>query len=279
MSSFERGANVRGRDLDTDAWLPGRLEEHEPGRAGDDLLVARERRPRRVAIDPHRLRPKRLLDDVRVEAGEPQRREQAERDGAAVRERVVRRRLERVRERVAEVQLRALAAVVRVAQAEGGLERRRAAHLLAERQLPDRLAGEQAGLDDLGTPVRGLLRREASPAWRDRSPSAPANGRQPTRFFPSGRSIAVLPPIAASTWPTSVVGTATQSIPRKYVAAAKPATSVVHPPPSATSVPERSSRSACQSASSDSTVFACSPGASSWTARARAPSASWTSIP
>ena len=103
--------------------------------------------------------------------------------------------------------------------------------------------------------------------------------KAPTRFFPSGRSIAVLPPIAASTWPTSVVGTATQSIPRKYVAAAKPATSVVQPPPSATSVPDRSSRSACQSASSDSTVFACSPGASSWTARARAPSASWTSMP
>ena len=34
-------------------------------------------------------------------------------------------------------------------------------------------------------------------------------------FFAPGRSIAVLPPIAASTWPTSVVGTATQSIPRK----------------------------------------------------------------
>ena len=29
----------------------------------------------------------------------------------------------------------------------------------------------------------------------------------PTRFLPSGMSIAVLPPIAASTWPTSVVGT------------------------------------------------------------------------
>ena len=39
-------------------------------------------------------------------------------------------------------------------------------------------------------------------------------------------SIAVLPPIAASTWPTSVVGTATHGTPRRYVAAAKPAASV-----------------------------------------------------
>ena len=53
------------------------------------------------------------------------------------------------------------------------------------------------------------------------------------------------------------------------MAAAKPATSVVQPPPSATSVPARSSRSACQSASSDSTVFASSPGGSSCTALAR----------
>ena len=37
----------------------------------------------------------------------------------------------------------------------------------------------------------------------------------PTRFFPSGMSIAVLPPIAASTWPTSDVGTATHGTPRR----------------------------------------------------------------
>ena len=63
--------------------------------------------------------------------------------------------------------------------------------------------------------------------------------------------MAVLPPIAASTWPTSVVGTATQGTPRRKVAAANPATSVVQPPPSATIVPSRSSRSARQSRSSD----------------------------
>ena len=65
----------------------------------------------------------------------------------------------------------------------------------------------------------------------------------PTRFFPSGMSMPVLPPIAASTWPTSVVGTATHGTPRRYVAAANPATSVVQPPPRATTVPPRSSRS------------------------------------
>ena len=37
----------------------------------------------------------------------------------------------------------------------------------------------------------------------------------PARFFPSGVLIPVLPPIAASTWPVSVVGTAIQRIPRR----------------------------------------------------------------
>ena len=44
----------------------------------------------------------------------------------------------------------------------------------------------------------------------------------PTRFFPCGRSIAVLPPIAASTCATRLVGTGTHGTPRRYVAAAKP---------------------------------------------------------
>ena len=70
------------------------------------LLVARERRPGALAVDAHRLGPQLLLDDGGVEAGEPERREQAERDGAAVRELVAGGRLERVRERVAEVELR-----------------------------------------------------------------------------------------------------------------------------------------------------------------------------
>src|SRR5436305_1243423 len=44
----------------------------------------------------------------------------------------------------------------------------------------------------------------------------------------------VLPPIAASTWARSVVGTCTSGRPRSSVAAAKPARSPTTPPPSAT---------------------------------------------
>src|SRR5438034_1130639 len=91
--------------------------------------------------------------------------------------------------------------------------------------------------------------------------------------------MAALPPIAASTWPTRVVGTATQSIPRRYVAATKPATSVVQPPPKATSVPPRSSRSCRQRRSAVATVFASSPAGTvstrpssggEWSSRTRA---------
>ncbi len=37
----------------------------------------------------------------------------------------------------------------------------------------------------------------------------------PARFLPTARSIPVLPPIAASTWPTSDVGTAIHGMPRR----------------------------------------------------------------
>ncbi len=83
--------------------------------------------------------------------------------------------------------------------------------------------------------------------------------KAPTRFLPSGRSMPTFPPIAASTCPTSVEGTATQSIPRRYVAAANPTTSVVEPPPSATSIEERSSSSARQRRSTAAGDFAASP--------------------
>ena len=84
--------------------------------------------------------------------------------------------------------------------------------------------------------------------------------KAPTRFFPAGTSIAVFPPIAASTWATRLVGTAIQEIPRRYVAATNPATSSVEPPPRATRVELRSSRSDRQSRSASATVFAASPG-------------------
>src|SRR5205085_2524070 len=76
--------------------------------------------------------------------------EQAERDRPAVRDpRVAGSGLERVRERVAEVQDRALAAVVRVAEADGRLESGAAAHELVLGQLPQRLTGQQARRHDL----------------------------------------------------------------------------------------------------------------------------------
>ena len=95
-----------------------------------------------------------------LEPGEPERGEEPERDRVAVRDRVARRGLERMRERVAEVELRSLAAVVRVAQADRRLERRAAAHLLVRVELPQRLAGEQPRLHDLGEAVPALLVRE-----------------------------------------------------------------------------------------------------------------------
>ena len=122
---------------------------------------------------------------------------------------------------------------------------------------------------------RPVFTTSASPSRRSRSGSVPSRAgsitvrtgqwNAPTRFLPSGRSSAVLPPIAASTWPTSVDGTATQRTPRRYVAATNPAASVVQPPPSATTIPERSRRSALQSRVAASIVFASSPSGSSCT--------------
>ena len=52
----------------------------------------------------------------------------------------------------------------------------------------------------------------------------------------------VLPPTAASTIASSVVGTFTRRTPRSHVAAAKPAMSVVAPPPMATTASLRPRR-------------------------------------
>ena len=79
----ERRTHVGRGQLDADPRPPGRLEQDEPRGAADGLLVARERRPGAVAVDADRLRPQRLLDGARVEPGEPERGEQAERDGAS----------------------------------------------------------------------------------------------------------------------------------------------------------------------------------------------------
>src|SRR5262249_52704521 len=74
--------------------------------------------------------------------------------------------------------------------------------------------------------------------------------------------MAVLPPMEASTWARSVVGTWTKLTPRMYVAAVKPARSPTAPPPTATTVELRSrpaSRNRSQVEAATSRVLARSP--------------------
>src|SRR5262249_57320238 len=87
-----------------------------------------------------------LLDDGGVQPRESQGCEQAERDRVAVRELVVGGRLQRVRERMPEVEPRARAVLEWVAHADRGLERRATPDELGIGQLPERLAGEGACL-------------------------------------------------------------------------------------------------------------------------------------
>ena len=87
-------------------------EKHEPS-----LLVPAERGPRTVAVDRDRPRNEHLLYDVRGATRQPQGREEAERDGVAVRETVVAGcRLQCMRERVAEVEDRATTLIERIAR-------------------------------------------------------------------------------------------------------------------------------------------------------------------
>src|SRR4029453_5523464 len=58
---------------------------------------------------------------------------------------------------------------------------------------------------------------------------------RPTVFLAPGRSTPVLPPIAASTCASNVVGICTKSMPRRKHPAAKPARSPTLPPPKAIS--------------------------------------------
>src|SRR5579884_1723874 len=111
-------------------------EEDEPA-----LLVTLERGPRALAIDADRLRLEHLLDDRCRLAGETERRKETQRDRATVRHALVAGgRFERVGERVAEVEDRALARLARVAQAHRRLERGAAPHALVVGELPERLA-------------------------------------------------------------------------------------------------------------------------------------------
>ena len=69
----------------------------------------------------------------------------------------------------------------------------------------------------------------------------------PTRFLPSAVLTAVLPPMAASVMPSSVVGISTIRTPRSQVAATNPARSVTAPPPSATTASVRPTPAAASS--------------------------------
>ena len=80
-----------------------------------------------------------------------------------------------------------------------------------------------------------------------RSASTPAGGwKAPTRFLPASMFTAVLPPTAASTTASRVVGTRISRTPRSQVAATNPARSVVAPPPTPTMASLRVSRCAGQ---------------------------------
>ena len=94
-----------------------------------------------------------------------------------MRQRVPRRRLERVPERVTEVELVPRPAVVRVGDADARLERRAPAHELRQRQLPDAVAHQQARLHGLGHPVRELLvGQRLERAGVDHDPRRPVEG-------------------------------------------------------------------------------------------------------
>src|SRR2546421_278301 len=107
-------------------------QEHETA-----LLVTTERSPRALAIDPHRFRRQHLVDDVRRPPGQAERSLETERHRRPMCDRLVRSgSFERVRERVAEVEDVPLAAVVRIAETDRGLERRAATDELDVRKLP-----------------------------------------------------------------------------------------------------------------------------------------------
>ena len=105
--------------------------------------------------------------------------------------------------------------------------------------------------------ARGSVRSVA------RSHNTPAGSwKEPTRFLPLRVFTPVLPPTAASTIASRVVGTCTTRTPRSHVAATKPPRSVVAPPPNVTIASERvkpASPRASQHAAATSIPLARSP--------------------
>ena len=132
------------------------------------------------------------------------------------------------------------------------------------------LASSQA--KNAASPMAAAFTTSASPARNSRSGSVArvsmsattATGwwKAPTRFLPSARSTAVLPPTEESTIASRVVGSCTKRTPRIQQAAANPARSPTTPPPRATTVASRlapSAARACMSSAKRASVFSCSP--------------------
>jgi hypothetical protein len=89
-------------------------------------------------------------------------------------------------------------------------------------------------------PFTSSSRGRVSSAARSTSTAA-GSWNAPTRFFPASVLIPVLPPTAASTIASRVVGTCSTRTPRSQVAATNPARSVTAPPPRPTTASWRSS--------------------------------------
>ena len=87
-------------------------------------------------------------------------------------------------------------------------------------------------------PATSSLRDSVSSRSRSQTTARGAQNA-PTRFLPSAVFTPVLPPTAASTMPSTVVGTCTTATPRSHVAATKPARSVTAPPPKPTTASVR----------------------------------------
>ena len=221
------------------------------------LLVAQQRLPGPLAVDLHRLRRELALDLRRVAAGQPQRGEQPERDRLAVRQVEVGRGLERVRERVAEVEPAPRAVVVRVLQADAGLVGGRAAHV--------EVARRRAGASSRARPSPAAARaRAASRAASRRGRRAPASGTRrrgsspPGCRSPSCRRSPRRPGRRASSAPRPTARRGGTSRRRS-----RP-TSVVQPPPSATTRAAAGRAGARSRAAATTPIdFASSPAGSS----------------
>ena len=154
MSAARRGAGLAVRHRGHHG-LPGRFEEDEDALA---LLVALERGPGDVEVGFDRLRAQDLLHHVGRLAREPERGEEPERNRLAVRDAVAGAGLERVRERVPEVEPGPPPlGLVRVGEDDAGLVGGAGADHVHLLELPDVVAGEEARLHHLGHAGAALL--------------------------------------------------------------------------------------------------------------------------